>query len=91
MLPVYPSQEKAAERGIALDAPVHPVCKRYIDLLASLPEQPYFVLASCLWAIEYVYNQAWQVWWQAAWSQAMPAFIHNTRPIAGRPSPCART
>ena len=54
-------QEKAAERGIPLDVPVHPACARYIDLLASLPEQPYFVLASCLWAIEYVYNQAWQV------------------------------
>ena len=40
---------------------MHPVCARYVDLLGSLPEQPYFVLASCLWAIEYVYNQAWQV------------------------------
>ena len=44
-----------------LDAAVHPTCARYIGLLSSLAAEEYYVLAASVWAIEYTYNQAWQV------------------------------
>ena len=54
-------QAKAAERALDLATPAQPTCERYCDFMASLAPQPYAVQATALWAIEYAYNQGWQL------------------------------
>lgn len=55
-------QTKALERQLNLDdAQKQATCLEYCKFLASLALQPYAVQATALWAIELVYNQAWQI------------------------------
>ncbi|MGF1570101.1 MAG: TenA family transcriptional regulator [Nodosilinea sp.] len=54
-------QVKAAERGLDLARPLQPICRQYCEFLASLAVAPYPVQATALWAIEYAYNQGWQL------------------------------
>ncbi|NJL44756.1 MAG: TenA family transcriptional regulator [Leptolyngbyaceae cyanobacterium SM2_3_12] len=54
-------EAKAAERGLDLKIPRQLTCQRYCDFLASLAVWPYPVQATALWAIEYAYNQGWQL------------------------------
>ncbi|TVQ05760.1 MAG: TenA family transcriptional regulator [Leptolyngbya sp. DLM2.Bin27] len=54
-------EAKAAERDLDLATPPQPTCQRYCEFMASLALQPYAVQATALWAIEYAYNQGWQI------------------------------
>lgn len=54
-------QAKAAERQLDLATPRQPTCDRYCEVMASLAIAPYPVQATALWAIEYAYNQGWQL------------------------------
>jgi len=54
-------ESKAAERGLDLATPPQPTCQRYCEFMASLAIAPYPVQATALWAIEYAYNQGWQL------------------------------
>jgi thiaminase/transcriptional activator TenA len=54
-------EAKAAERSLDLAAPPQPTCQSYCEFMASLATQPYPVQATALWAIEYAYNQGWQL------------------------------
>jgi thiaminase len=54
-------EAKAAERSLDLATPPQPTCQRYCEFMASLAIQPYAVQATVLWAIEYAYNQGWQL------------------------------
>lgn len=50
----------AGERDLELDAPAHPVCRRYLDyLLATAYEEPYEVLLAILYGVEVAYTVAW--------------------------------
>lgn len=53
-------EDHAARRGLDLNAPAHPVCRRYTDfLLARAVEQPFEVLAAVLYGVELTYLAAW--------------------------------
>jgi thiaminase len=52
---------KAAERKLELNVPPQAVCQRYCQFLDGLSTEPYVVQATAFWAIEAVYNQAWQL------------------------------
>lgn len=54
-------EAKAAERSLNLATPLQPTCQRYCEFMASLAIAPYAVQATALWAIEYAYNQGWQL------------------------------
>ena len=54
-------QAKAAERDLDLSTPQLTTCQRYGEFMASLAITPYAVQATALWAIEYAYNQGWQL------------------------------
>jgi thiaminase/transcriptional activator TenA len=54
-------QSKAAERDLDLNTPQLTTCQRYSEFMASLAVTPYPVQATALWAIEYAYNQGWQL------------------------------
>lgn len=54
-------QAKAQERSLDLGQRPQPTCQQYIEFMASLAVQPYAVQAVALWAIEYAYNQGWQL------------------------------
>jgi formylaminopyrimidine deformylase / aminopyrimidine aminohydrolase len=54
-------EAKAAERDLDLATPPQPTCQRYCEFMDSLALQPYAVQATALWAIEYAYNQGWQI------------------------------
>jgi thiaminase len=54
-------EAKATERSLDLATPPQPTCQRYCEFMASLAIQPYAVQATVLWAIEYAYNQGWQL------------------------------
>lgn len=54
-------QAKAAERDLDLHIPQLTTCQRYSEFMASLAVAPYAVQATALWAIEYAYNQGWQL------------------------------
>ncbi|HIK44222.1 MAG TPA: TenA family transcriptional regulator [Leptolyngbyaceae cyanobacterium M65_K2018_010] len=54
-------QAKATERQLDLNTPRQGSCERYCEFLASLAPAPYPVQATALWAIEYAYNQGWQL------------------------------
>lgn len=54
-------RDKAAERSLDLDAPRQNTCLIYCDFMGNLVNQPYPVQAIAVWAIEYAYNQGWQL------------------------------
>ncbi|HEY9735373.1 MAG TPA: TenA family transcriptional regulator [Trichocoleus sp.] len=54
-------QAKAAERQLQLGTPKQATCQQYCEFMASLAIAPYAVQATALWAIEYAYNQGWQL------------------------------
>ncbi|MBE9141270.1 TenA family transcriptional regulator [Nodosilinea sp. LEGE 07088] len=54
-------EAKATERSLDLATPPQPTCQLYREFMASLTVQPYAVQATALWAIEYAYNQGWQI------------------------------
>ena len=54
-------EAKVAERSLNLSTSPQPTCQRYCEFMAGLATQPYAVQATALWAIEYAYNQGWQL------------------------------
>jgi len=54
-------REKAAERSLNLNTPRQLTCQIYCEFMGSLVNSPYAVQATALWAIEYAYNQGWQL------------------------------
>lgn len=54
-------QAKATERQLTLNTPRQTTCQQYCDWMANLAATPYPVQATALWAIEYAYNQGWQL------------------------------
>ncbi len=52
---------KATERSLNLATPRQFTCQIYCDLMGNLVNTPYPVQATALWAIEYAYNQGWQL------------------------------
>jgi thiaminase/transcriptional activator TenA len=53
-------EQKAAERGLHLGAPLHPTARAYIDYLYALCDRPYSVQLTALWALERAYLDAWR-------------------------------
>ncbi|MDQ4105691.1 MAG: TenA family transcriptional regulator [Actinomycetota bacterium] len=53
-------EEKAAGRGLDLDAPRHPTTAVYRDFMTDLEGEPYPVAVTALWAIEQAYLEAWR-------------------------------
>jgi thiaminase len=51
---------KASERQLTLEVPRQAACQRYCQFMEQLPAQPYAIRAAGCWAIEAIYNQAWQ-------------------------------
>jgi len=54
-------KEKAAERQLEINTQKQPTCTKYCDYMHSLATMPYPVQATALWAIEFAYNQGWQL------------------------------
>lgn len=54
-------EAKASERQLILDTEKQPTCREYCEYMLSLATMPYAVQATALWAIEYAYNQGWQL------------------------------
>lgn len=54
-------QDKATERQLDLATERQPTCTEYCGYMASLALTPYAVQATAFWAIEYAYNQGWQL------------------------------
>lgn len=52
---------KATERSLDLATPRQSTCQIYCDFMGNLVNAPYAVQAVALWAIEYAYNQGWQL------------------------------
>jgi thiaminase/transcriptional activator TenA len=52
---------KATERSLNLNAPRQHTCQIYCDFMGNLVNAPYSVQAVAFWAIEYAYNQGWQL------------------------------
>ncbi|NET04650.1 MAG: TenA family transcriptional regulator [Symploca sp. SIO2B6] len=52
---------KAAERSLALNIGKQLTCQQYCDFMYSLAAMPYPVQATAFWAIEFAYNQGWQM------------------------------
>lgn len=53
-------EQKAAERELHLDAPLHATARAYIDYLYALCDRPYSVQITALWALERAYLDAWR-------------------------------
>ena len=53
-------EQKAAERGLHLGAPLHPTARAYSDYLYALCDRPYSVQLTALWALERAYLDAWR-------------------------------
>jgi thiaminase len=53
-------EERARERGLALEAPPHPTNVAYGEFLASLEREPYAANITALWALELAYLEAWR-------------------------------
>jgi thiaminase/transcriptional activator TenA len=53
-------EEKARERGLALDASRHPINAAYGEFLVSLEDEPYPAAIAALWALELAYLKAWR-------------------------------
>ncbi|MFQ5864379.1 MAG: TenA family transcriptional regulator [bacterium] len=54
-------RDKAVERGLDLEALRQKTCERYCKFMTDLALEPYPVQATAFWAIEFAYNQAWQL------------------------------
>lgn len=54
-------RDKADERHLDLQAPKQPTCEEYCRFMHQLATAPYPVQATAFWAIEYAYNQGWQL------------------------------
>lgn len=54
-------KEKAAERQLNLHNQKQPTCTDYCQYIYSLADLPYPVQATAFWAIEFAYNQGWQL------------------------------
>lgn len=54
-------ESKGAERQLDLATPKQATCQHYCEWMAGLVTTPYAVQAVALWAIEYAYNQGWQL------------------------------
>ena len=54
-------QTKATERQLELNAERQLTCQAYCEYMYSIAEMPYPVQATAIWAIEFAYNQAWQL------------------------------
>jgi formylaminopyrimidine deformylase / aminopyrimidine aminohydrolase len=54
-------KEKAAERQLNLATEKQPTCEQYCKYMHSLADMPYPVQVTALWAIEFAYNQGWQL------------------------------
>lgn len=52
-------EQKAAQRGVSLDAPRLPATRSYAELLARLDTLPHDAAVTALWALEQVYLDAW--------------------------------
>ncbi len=52
---------KAAERWLSLDVGRQPICRSYCEFMSNLAGETYAVQATAFWAIEAVYNRAWQL------------------------------
>ncbi len=52
---------KATERQLDLNTEKQPTCTEYCDFMHKITEMPYPVQATAFWAIEFVYNQGWQL------------------------------
>ena len=52
-------EERARERGLALDAPRHPTNAAYGEFLTNLEREPYAPNITALWALELAYLEAW--------------------------------
>ena len=53
-------EERAKERGLALDAPRHPTNAAYGEFLTNLEREPYAANITALWALEIAYLEAWR-------------------------------
>jgi formylaminopyrimidine deformylase / aminopyrimidine aminohydrolase len=54
-------QNQATERQLNLETERQPTCIEYCNFMASLVLAPYAVQSTAFWAIEYAYNQGWQL------------------------------
>lgn len=54
-------RNKATERSLTLEMNRQNTCQIYCEFMGSLVNSPYAVQATALWAIEYAYNQGWQL------------------------------
>jgi thiaminase len=52
---------QAAERQLDLASPRQETCQIYCEFMGNLAHALYSVQATALWAIEYAYNQGWQL------------------------------
>ncbi|MDR7417013.1 MAG: TenA family transcriptional regulator [Armatimonadota bacterium] len=52
-------EDQAARRHLDLQAPVHPVCRNYVNFLWALSFGPYAAQLVALWALERIYFEAW--------------------------------
>jgi thiaminase/transcriptional activator TenA len=48
-------------RGLALDQEPQSTCHDYLVFMRALARESYAAQATALWAVEYAYNQAWQL------------------------------
>lgn len=53
-------ERKASERQLALNAPLHPTARAYVDYLHALAWRPYPVQLTALWALERAYLEGWR-------------------------------
>ncbi|MDF5726472.1 MAG: TenA family transcriptional regulator [Rhizonema sp. PD38] len=54
-------QEKASERQLNFNIKKQPTCIEYCEYMQSITDKPYAVQATAFWAIEFSYNQGWQL------------------------------
>ncbi len=54
-------KDKAAERQLNLDVSKQQTCTQYCEFMNTLATKPYPVQATAFWAIEFAYNQGWQL------------------------------
>lgn len=52
-------ERHASQRGLSLDAALHPTCQEYVEFLVGLRHGPYAAQITALWACERAYLDAW--------------------------------
>jgi thiaminase len=52
-------EEMAAQRGVVLDAPMHPTTRAYCDFLLALTYSSYPAQITAIWALERTYLESW--------------------------------